>query len=76
MTRTNSLTSDPVFANAGSGDFSLQSTSPCIDVGTDVSLTTDYAGATVPYGTGVDIGAYEWRGGSADGCTILGGTLQ
>ena len=42
-----------------SSNFNLQSTSPAIDSGTDVSLTTDYAGNPI-YGT-PDIGAYEYQ---------------
>jgi len=58
----NSLYEDPVFIDAANDKFSLQSTSPCIDAGVDVSLTTDYAGSTVPAPTGgsFDIGAFEY----------------
>jgi peptidoglycan/xylan/chitin deacetylase (PgdA/CDA1 family) len=41
-------------------DFRLLSTSPCINAGVDVGLTTDYAGAKVPRGRAPDIGAYEY----------------
>jgi len=54
-------TADPLFINAGSAHFSLQSTSPCIDAGVDVGLSLDYAGNAVPQGIGVDIGAYEYE---------------
>ncbi|MFC1623250.1 fibronectin type III domain-containing protein [Patescibacteria group bacterium] len=40
-------------------DFQLQYRSPIIDAGTDVGLTTDYAGNPI-YGT-PDIGAYEYQ---------------
>ena len=40
-------------------DYRLQSTSPCIDAGTDVGLTEDYAGNPI-YGA-PDIGAYEYQ---------------
>ena len=53
------LGSDPHMIDPANGDFTLQGTSPCIDAGVDVGLTTDYAGNSVPYGAGVDIGAYE-----------------
>jgi len=59
----NSIASaDPLFIDAANDKFSLQSTSPCIDAGVDVSLTTDYAGSTVPAPSGgsFDIGAFEY----------------
>ena len=58
-----SISSNPLFTN-GSGsyslatDFELQSTSPAIGAGTNVGLTTDYAGNPVP--SVPDIGAYEF----------------
>ncbi len=43
---------NPLFVNIGQADFHLQSTSPCIDAGTDVGL---------PYnGTAPDLGCYEY----------------
>jgi len=61
---TNSLSQDPIFINSSgsysaSSDFQLQWNSPAIDTGTDVGLTTDYAGNNI-YGT-PDIGAYEYQ---------------
>jgi len=57
----NGVTGNPLFTTAGS-DFTLQSSSPCIDAGVDVGLVLDYAGNTVPYEGGLpDIGAYESR---------------
>ncbi|MHA2329552.1 MAG: right-handed parallel beta-helix repeat-containing protein, partial [Candidatus Hodarchaeales archaeon] len=50
---------DPLFVTAGS-DFTLNSTSPAIDRGTDVGLTQDYAGNSVPVSFAPDIGAYEY----------------
>jgi len=49
------LGSDPHMIDPANGDFTLQGTSPCIDAGVDVGLTTDYAGNSVPYGAGVDL---------------------
>jgi parallel beta-helix repeat protein len=50
----------PLLVSASTSDFSLQSTSPCINAGTDVGLSVDLAGRQVPYGAAPDIGAYEW----------------
>ena len=49
--------SDPSLVS--SSDFQLQSTSPAIDAGADLSLTADYAGNPI-YGP-PDIGAYEYQ---------------
>ena len=56
----NSVDSDPSMTDPASADFTLQVGSPCIDAGAYVGLTEDCAGNTVPYGWGVDIGAYEY----------------
>jgi parallel beta-helix repeat protein len=59
---TNSLNQDPLFTSSSpsqASHFQLQYLSPVIDAGTDVGLTTDYAGNPV-YGT-PDIGAYEYQ---------------
>ncbi|MDD4972571.1 MAG: peptidoglycan-binding protein [Paludibacter sp.] len=55
----NSLNSDPKFIDISS-DLSLQPTSPCINAGTDLSLTSDYNGRSVPQGSAPDMGAYEY----------------
>jgi len=39
--------SDPLMTDPANGDFTLQPTSPCIDAGVDVGLTTDYLGNPV-----------------------------
>jgi hypothetical protein len=49
---------DPLFKS--SGNFRLQSTSPAINAGINVSLTSDFAGHRVPQQDTVDIGAYEY----------------
>ena len=60
---SNNLTSDPLFINPSSSDFRLQSGSPAIDRGFNVSsegVTFDYTGISVrPQGSAYDIGAYE-----------------
>lgn len=55
---SNSLSADPKFVS--SSNFHLQSTSPAINAGTNVSLSADYENATVPQGSAPDIGAYEY----------------
>ena len=57
---TYSVESDPLFVSTATPDFHLQAGSPCINAGVDVGLTTDYEGATVPWGAAPDIGAYEY----------------
>ena len=52
------------FTNAASGDYTLTSTSPLINAGTDVSAdyataATDLIGTTRPQGAAYDLGAYE-----------------
>ena len=53
----NNITTDPLFVSAS--DFHLQSTSPCINAGIDVGLTTDYDGQAVS--DPPEIGAYEYQ---------------
>jgi hypothetical protein len=53
-----SINANPLFVSAGS-NFHLQPTSPAINAGTNVGLTSDYAGTSVPKGQSPDIGAYE-----------------
>jgi len=50
---------DPLFTDAGNADFTTASTSPTIDAGVVVGLTTDIIGSPVPQGASPDIGAYE-----------------
>jgi hypothetical protein len=49
---------DPLFVSTS--DFHLQSTSPAINAGVDVGLTTDYTGRPLPVGAGFDMGALEY----------------
>ncbi len=57
------FTNPPVFANIAAGDFHLQSTSPCINSGSDASAPAgiDYGGNTRIIGGAVDVGAYEFQ---------------
>jgi len=41
-------------------DFAISQTSPCFDSGTNVSLTQDYFGNTVPQNNAPEIGVYEF----------------
>ena len=53
---------DPLFVNAGSNDFHLQSGSPAINAGLTLGApyNVDYAGTARPQGAGYDMGAYEF----------------
>ena len=61
----NSKFADPLFVN-GSGtysldtDFQIPSNSPAKNAGTNVGLTEDYFGTTVPQGSAPDIGVHEY----------------
>ena len=55
-----SLETNPLFISTSTPDFHLQSGSPAIDAGTNVGLTSDYDGVSVPRGAGYEIGAYEY----------------
>jgi len=62
---TNGMFSDPKFIAPTTGDpatvnFRLQSSSPCINAGVSVGLTTDYDGVTIPQGAAPDMGAFEF----------------
>ncbi|HNX65706.1 MAG TPA: SwmB domain-containing protein [Bacteroidales bacterium] len=58
-TNSNNIVSDPLFANVTTGDFTLQSSSPAIDAGTDVGLTDDILSNNLV--NSPDIGAYEYN---------------
>lgn len=64
------FSADPVFRDIGNEDFSLKSSSPCIDKGTNepfepggiaVSYQEDILGNPRTSNTAVDIGAYEYQ---------------
>jgi len=59
---TGEIGQDPKFQDLNNGDYHLEGDSPCIDAGTDLSLTQDYDGNPVPSGYAPDIGAYEYQG--------------
>ena len=54
---------NPLFVDAGNGDYHLQEGSPCIDVGTNELATaeTDFDGNPRIVGGRVDMGAYEYQ---------------
>jgi parallel beta-helix repeat protein len=64
VTATNCIVSDPLFVAAGSGNYRLQSVSPCIDIGSNAlvpaGVTTDLDGNPRIRNSAVDIGAYEY----------------
>jgi parallel beta-helix repeat protein len=59
----NTVESDPLFVSTSTPDFHLQSTSPAINAGTNVAVTSDYEGNHVPFGPAPDVGAYEYHSG-------------
>lgn len=65
ITENNTLTADPLFTDAANNDFTLQSSSPAIDAGTQTGITPyalDLAGNPRIYGSEIDLGAYEYQG--------------
>ena len=57
---THCYTDDPLFDDAGSYDYHVPETSPCIDTGeTLVTVTEDLDGVARPQRTAYDIGPYE-----------------
>jgi hypothetical protein len=63
-------------AYTNSPNYRLRVSSPAINAGTDVGLTSDYAGSYVPMGGKVDIGAYEFFFGPVFGVSITGGVSR
>ena len=60
ITVLNSFTSDPGFKNVASNDYSLATTSTCIDAATAAGAPSDdILSVSRPLGAGYDIGAYE-----------------
>ncbi len=62
---TNYITSDPQFADFANHNFTLKSSSPCINQGVDnPKILKDILGNTRPNGTKLDYGAYEYSSAS------------
>jgi hypothetical protein len=71
------LNKNPLFVNAASMDYHLQSTSPAKDAGVDVGVAMDRDGNVRPQGTGYDIGAYEYgTGGGTNPAPLPPSSLQ
>lgn len=63
--RSNNLTTNPSFKNAGTADFRLLSVSAAINKGQVLSeVPTDFSGGRRPMGSTHDIGAYEYGASS------------
>lgn len=61
-----SLELDPIFMNAGSLDFHLDPSSPCIDASIDLpTVVTDFDSVVRPQGISSDMGAFEFLSLSA-----------
>jgi hypothetical protein len=56
---TGSITQDPMFVSAATGDFHLGPGSAAVDVGTATNATIDIDGNPRPQGAAFDVGAYE-----------------
>jgi hypothetical protein len=60
------LSADPLFVNPAADEFHLTAHSPCVDAGTAIgNEAMDLDGAPRFVGASVDIGAYEYQGGTA-----------
>lgn len=58
---TGNISKEPMFVSASTGDFSLLSTSECINTGTQEGAPTDdIIGTSRPQGAGYDMGAFEY----------------
>ena len=56
----NNISQDPLFVDAGNGDFYQQITSPAMNAGTTIAgITTDLDGQPRPFNGQFDMGAYE-----------------
>lgn len=69
---TGSSEADPLLTG-----YTISTSSPCIDAGTDVGVSTDILSQLRPSGSGYDIGAYEVQQGTRVGTGVsLGGGVS
>lgn len=65
-TMSNTITSDPLFADAANGNYRLTALSPALDCALGTLLPAyDILGLSRPYNGVVDLGAYEYRANTA-----------
>lgn len=62
-----SLVGNPSFLNPGSNDFHVQTNSPAVNKGTNVNLSRDFYGGSVPQSGTPDCGIHEVVGGTGSG---------
>jgi hypothetical protein len=75
VTGTSSVSGNPLFTDAGSGDFTIDSDSPAYNAGSSTAApATDYIGTARPQFTSFDIGAYESLDGETYYMLIGAGT--
>ncbi len=68
MTGTGVINTDPLFTDAATNDYSLQSTSPCINTSSPVSVALDILRRSRADGQ-IDMGAYEYGATTDPGST-------
>ena len=75
-TISNNMAGNPLFVDEPNDDFHLQSSSPCIDAGTESLSTKDYDNNPIPLQEAPDIGLYEygtfWNGSISHYWNIAG----
>lgn len=77
----NSITGDPLFLNSSgllntASDYKLSSSSPAIDTGVSVSISSDYMGTAIPQGSLPDIGAYEYIFPTSSSTSIISSSVS